>query len=504
MTQLLKRYSLFVLAGLAFALISCSPYADENEISNGDAFLEHTITFSPVGPAFRVMGYMVEAEVNNRRYFFDADDEAANQDFINQTEKIIYEIENMLVLPQARRDVRISFAMDENYVFDAMRPLSLNHGDINTFGWLVNHLSGHSLPIWLSVGMETIARANAGLHQPEQTAIMDNFGDFYFAPPFWGSEKHRGAVGTAHQFVNYLLENGLLAELAELYTKGDLPAAHEAAKAHFYSFAGLPMAPGIVLELGLLPGDAVNFGEGYYIRKSTQWGEYIFLFDSFEQYFTFEDIMGHINYIDRATYLVVNWYSEIFDFDFAPVYNRVYHRYEMLDGSLAFANFGLNRMSYAGLSEAFPYIAAHEVSHILEFEIGGSFPFPPFSEGLAHMLNYYFSETYRELLVENHHRRAYQMFADGSYRDISDMFPARFDESHPLYMAEISARISAASFVQYLIETYGAEKYFQVHWAGPGRFESVYEITIEEMIGRWREFLAEYAASRLQLHSQGV
>ena len=61
-------------------------------------------------------------------------------------------------------------------------------------------------------------------------------------------------------------------------------------------------------------------------------------------------------------------------------------------------------------------------------------------------------------------------------------------------MPELSARVSAASFVHFLYERYGGEKYFQVH-RNIGQFYAVFGRTIEEMILEWHEFLAEYAAA---------
>jgi len=492
-----------IFAIFPLTLASCGENDYESEI-NGDGiyevveydilFVEPSV-FSPAGPMFRARGYTVEAEINGRRYFFAIDNEYVNQNFIDRTEALIYQVGNMVALPQTRVPARISLLTDGDYTFDPFRPLSINHGDINTLGWLIHELSDRRLPIWFSAGIESVAR-NLVDSPPSPGDIPRGFGDFYFAPTFWGTEEQAKAILTAHHFVSYLYKNGLLAELAELYIQENTSAAHKFAEEHFYSFAGQPMIASFALELGTMFHD-----QGYYIRKSTDWGEYVFIFETFEQFFSLDDTLYYIDYIDRATQFVVEWYSQVFDFDFEPIVNRIYQRELLADeagdgGAIAFALYGLNRMSYAGLNWMLPYIAAHEVSHILEFEMG-SFPFPPFSEGLAHALNHYFDSNAINLLWEkrftSYHQIAHLMFDTGAYRDISDIGSIYIEERHD-YVLELSARGTVTSFVKYLIETYGVEKYMQVHW-GIVRFEDTFGITLDDMILQWREFLTQYAAA---------
>jgi len=156
----------------------------------------------------------------------------------------------------------------------------------------------------------------------------------------------------------------------------------------------------------------------------------------------------------------------------------------------AIANTRTNTIEYAGMNNHFPLIAAHEISHIIEYRLHGN-PFPPFSEGLAYLVNYYFDE--RSLDIYGHtHEAAQKLLASGNYMRISDI-GWRYDRNHWLYKSELSSRTTVTSFVKYMYETYGGENFFQVHWR-IFRFEEVYGITIDEMILQWREFLEDYVA----------
>jgi hypothetical protein len=395
------------------------------------------------------------------------------------------------------------------YELSFSAPLTINHDDFNTFGWLVNRLSERRLPIWLSVGIEAIARENIGLPLPclNELSIEENFGDFYFAPRFRDTPQREEAIVTAYHFVSFLHENGLLSELARQYVYGNIREANAKAKTHFYSFAGRPMTP-FILELR--HGDFIAVRENlrshrtgtYALLKYTDWGNYVFLFDDSFQIFPIESLQEQIDYIDRATQFAVEWYSEVFDFDYEPITHLINHRNIMRAGNTeyaAYADSWTNIISYAGLSNQHPYFAAHEVSHVLEYRVRWLSPYPPFSEGLAEVINLIFNDNLsvsasdsRRYTTDIHHS-AHSLFATGAYSRISDISERFTPDLSSVYIPELSARTSAISFVKYLIDTYGTKMYFQVHW-DIARFPYVFGITIDEMILEWREFLVGYAA----------
>jgi hypothetical protein len=438
------------------------------------------ISFSVPTPTRQIDGYIRESRIGNRVYFFRSDNEDIYRSFISHVERLIPAVENIITFPPTGQLVNI-------YHF--------NHEDMHTIGWLTSFLSSQRLPIWLCAGIEVLAR---GLYIPMHDGIIENFGDFHFAPfwSLWDIEQLEKAVATAYRFVNFLIENEALDELVELFMERNLSTAYEKAEAHFYSFAGKPMVTGIALELG-----APSTEQGFIMRKSTQWGDYTFVFSSFRQRMSIYDMQRYIAYIDKATYVVVDWLSDFFEGfndDFVPINHRIYYGLVSIGTTpnCGYADWTRNQIVYAGLSHRFPYIALHEIVHILDFRLGGM-SFEPFTEGLAHLLDDYFAE-FGGIGFGNYHRRAYTMLAAGGYGHMNDLGGpgANFNERNPRFIPELTMRITATSFVQYLIETYGGEKYFQVHWSRNFRdFENVYGATIHELILRWREFLEEYVAS---------
>ena len=70
----------------------------------------------------------------------------------------------------------------------------------------------------------------------------------------------------------------------------------------------------------------------------------------------------------------------------------------------------------------------------------------------------------------------------------------------PSFAPEISSYRTSASFVLYLLETYGGQAYLQVHH-NLDNFENIYGITIHEMIIRWQDFLDDFV-NELRICSQ--
>ena len=477
---------------LIFTLAACGsdeqiPEEIDEEINETISFDAEALSFTFVRPNLhlRLESYAAETQIDNRRYLFTINDEYANTNFIYHAEELIHEIRNIITLSEEHMSGDIHYFTDKGH---------------NTLGRLLNTLSGNRLPLWFSAGIEAVARYNLGSFDLipadfDTNDIPEDFGDLSFLPLLWDTDEHRHAVNTSFNFVLFLIENELLDELVTLYLTGDVHA-EENAQMFFQNFAGKPMSDlGFVLEFR-------SIGEGYYIKNNLVWGNVVYIFDMFEQFVPVDTMQYQMNHIDRASEFVYNWYSQYFEFDFLPITHLIYSTEEVTsefgfgDPALGLATFLGNYISYAGNFSHFLYIIPHEISHIVEFWIG-ELAFAPFSEGLAHLMEDYFNGTdvFEYVVSGTAHQLAHYLFASGEYVNISDINSSYVDtRSNIFYYPEISSRISATSFVQYLIETYGAEKYFQVHWRIQN-FENVYGITIEEMFLRWREFLEEYVAS---------
>ena len=439
-------------------------------------------TFTKINYLPLSLHYAVEADIENRRYLFPTDDEYQNTKFINLMEEAIYLIENIISLPISSSTIIISFSEED---------------ETTIFGQAIDAVlasSRHQLPFWFSSGIEAYIQSNAGLLYLIEGDISDDFGDMSFLPHFWGTTEHETAINTAGNFVKFLSDNGLFDKLVGLYLEEDIRTADQAARTHFLSFAGKPMSESnFRLEL--------RSDDGYLVTQSTEWGEYIFIFNTFQHFFDAVAMQQDIDSADRASEFVAGWYSEHFDFVFVPITHRIYMDSElMISGrylnTFAAASGPANLIRYSGMSVAFPHAVPHEVSHILEWQIGRD-PFITFSEGLANVIWFSFAD-YIGFDVETigfsrfDHPWAFWYLDSETYLNPSDL-GGSFAVSTPRRFQEISHHVTATSFVQYLIETYGAEKYLQVHWDVDG-FDEVFGISIEEMILRWREFLEVYSA----------
>ena len=181
-------------------------------------------------------------------------------------------------------------------------------------------------------------------------------------------------------------------------------------------------------------------------------------------------------------------------------------------------------------------ITAHEVVHAISVAIGDGFAFWPFEEGLAQVVqvlhNFYdrdrFGWAYQvwPILVEGFIPRYYGYGVYASYEIASavrNFLLKDYENVVPFYHflaytalnappglgtalpyfrqrhgspSEIHTLYTAHSFVMYLIETYGTEQYFLVHF-DMYPFEYVYGMTLQEMIKEWMDFLSVAAGEFL-------
>ena len=256
-------------------------------------------------------------------------------------------------------------------------------------------------------------------------------------------------------------------------------------------------------------------------------------------------------FFDDSIMFTKDWYSDV-DYTFSPIDFNIY----LFEGKRA-----LNSGFYAGgwvtthnlrVHLFDPTVSAHEVSHVLT-RLASPGVFMPFDEGLATLISklhdmhdrdnhglaygfiyrgyatelrflrdeiiqeeihgeigYPFRYLFINLLLSEFdlvvilHLNAHGNLNHGMNVGASVLLPHR--ETCPMYpdYEELYTFTNAASFVSFLIETYGKEKYWQVHW-DVDLFESVYGLTLREMIEEWKEFLLEASAQfQVAVHNQDL
>ncbi|MCL2378813.1 MAG: hypothetical protein FWC77_06780 [Defluviitaleaceae bacterium] len=537
---MLKRVCAIILFCL-FVLAACGTASDEDYNAEGnydnaenyycdyDEYLPPGINFAEPSARDRIRhAAEMTAQAGRRTYMFLAPDEEYNMALAVQFEDIAYIFSNFLVLDmhlpvvftQDQRHYRISATPGEELIF--------NPNDPATYGWFIYAMAMGRIPMWLSVGMEMSVRG-IGFDYP-----LAGLCDTYFAPFSWGTAGHRQAVSTAYHFVNYLIENDYLSDMVLEYLTGDREVADLLASFRFSLFSGYYLDTFFSLEF---------HGTGYNITASTYFADYSFEFPSFiyeifwragwdsqREVLDIDDmdrarLLRSVSFVDDTINFVKNWFKEYTDLVFEPIATHIPMMFGTGAGAdVGWMNFPINMIAVA---------AAHEVSHVLSFAVGGG-DFKPFEEGLAmkigalHRLydkdgyawryqmwtgevetaisfyyehgifeSYAVAEAVREFLISDFelydmftHFLAYVAHSIPEFQ--ADPHFRRWYENY----AKIQSYITSGSFVRYLVDRYGAEKYMQVH-VDVNLFEYVYGVTLDEMILEWMEFLSANAEAFL-------
>jgi len=469
-----------------------------------------------------------------RRYQFPASDEGYNLALASQFETAFYMFNEFL---DAERRLSIIFTQDEAlYSVRSFggQHLALNPYDPATYGWFIYSMTMGAIPMWLSVGMEMAARG-IDFDYP-----LGGLCDMYFAPFAWGSAENRQPISTAYHFVNYLIGNEYLAEIITLYLADDWNAANRLATERFNLFTGYDLDTFLRIQFS---------GTSYSVTANTYMAYYSFDFPQFHyhlewpvgiweltravldiDYMDNARLMRTVDYLEDTILFVKNWYAEFVDFDFFPIETRIPMEIRTFAAAPGAMIIPINGMAAA---------AAHEVSHIISTQMLDGIYFIPFEEGLAevvHIAHMFFDR--------DRHGWAYQIWPEDvddtisalyefgifdSYAEATavralaarafmyDDYEHYFAFSHFLAYATLNAPpyevlrgrmrrwftgptyvnssielytyFTSVSFVRYLIERYGPEKYMQVH-VDVSRFEYVYGIALYEMVQEWLEFLS--------------
>jgi len=489
--------------------------SDENnahgEQDDGLFSFTSAIVFEETGQAVRARGYNYFAFVNNREYFFTDSAEERNLAFVAINERLISEISRFADL--GAPPFRFLLANSAEDYSTGSSEIAFNHDNNDTVGWLVHVWSGGRIPMWLSAGIEAVALSNMGEFEATDSLslyIPELFGDLLLSPGNWGTQDQLLTIHAAYHFVRYLIDTGVFEDAISLFRSRD-ETVNELIRTYFYEFSGGKQISDI--QYTILAGGA---GIAYRILIPSDWvlTQY-FSFNCFSQHYDNRTISLFVDYFESGYEFVYNWFAQHYDFELNPSF-----------ASTIFGYRGNPLPPQIGLS-----LPIKIEEHITE----GGASFLPFSWGLAGVLVRMFHIADRDSFgvfytfwnenvmdsdsITNEILPLYTMIlesqATAEYfidRNVAefDLFsithfevyailyhPEFFDNLpenilNPEISIYISTRGTAASFVAYLIETYGSEKYAQVHF-DLDNFENVYGVTLHEMVDRWRGFLRAFA-----------
>ena len=442
-------------------------------------------------------GLTTQARVGVRRYMFSKDDEIAKLSFIYDTERLIDEIDDIMTIQSG---LAVITMLDGHQYWNVGNNISVCHDNINTHGWLVHHFSLRRFPMWLSVGIETVARSNRGLFEPPPLYDFDlqmpNFSDLNFAPRAWGLPEHRQAIYTAYHFIRFLQNQGSLNCLVSLYKNGDHPVATETATYYFGRFSNLNAMLGLILEL-TMDGKGGNVPcNPLHVRASTNYGHYEFsLYGPYSRLDAYV-LAEIVEFLEEGKLFAKDFFLEYYDFDFIPITHRLHLCDTNGTGGAAFIDGAHYVLSG---SSSFILWGIHEITHLIQAHAGVAYFFP-IGEGIAEfMVDFFLGETGRDDFNKRRytrHKIAAAVLTSGLYlQGASDYARALgFHEGSQRYVPEINRHSTSFSFTHFLIQEYGIEKFMEAHALSSSvveRFAEVYGMTINEMVGIWREFLEQ-------------
>jgi len=528
------KMCLYSIVLLSFFLLTACGSSSDDDIVEEFTPSEITMSDSPLSD----MQSVAIADV--RRYHFPTNNDAYNLALASQFEGVVYMFSEFFdtnrplqtIITQDVDGYSLRGTIGQNLVF--------NPDDPTTYGWFVYSMTLGYLPMWLSSGMEMVAR---GI---ELDYSLSALCEMYFAPFSWYSVEHRQALSTAYHFVAYLIESDQLTDIVNLYMTGDRRNADMHAAEQFYLFSGYNLDTFFSLSFS---------GSAFNIYANTDMAIYTFELPEFHNQIEWPDtefmqfirtlydvddldktkILRVIEYMDDTIMFVKNWYSQAVSFDFEPIRTSI----PMMTGIWPRSGDGEMTIPINLLST----LTVHFATRIINNMIDSDPIFPPFEEGVAQILQYLhglhdrnnigWAYQYWPILLEDVIIYLYEMgvfesatianaILDFLLRDYESYtvwyhflanetftMSARMRSSivdfrpwtggHPI---EIHSLVTSRSFVQYLIDTYGIDSYLQVHF-DVSLFEYVYGVTIQEMTEKWMEFVGVTAEEFINAVMQG-
>ena len=440
------------------------------------------------------------AQQIRRRYFFQRDEYEHKDYFAIQTEALFYAVNNLMAA--SGRPLGI-FMADSREQIDIRRihQLEINHDEVFGFGlttyWLTQEfffpnsqqITRGYLPFWLLSGIEAIARRNADIEifNPisDEVIFFEDFGDLRFFPQLWGGDEHKQAINIAYHFTTHLMDNGFFDILIQMYLGNENRYADILARELFYGFSGRTLDTGIFLRFGMDGIYAIVLCQEFSITN--------FIFYNLDRQTNIDLTRARVAWerygqiFDDGTRFVKEWFVRYVDWDSNRIIHNVFFDKKgvWVDGwryAPATGGFGATH-HYGGVQRN---VIVHETVHAMEDQIAER-NFTPFSEGLAEYLQARFLSL---CPADRYHHHALQQHPYIANIGAWDHFGSRYRRDDENFIPYIASYTTSASFVTYLIETYGVEKYLQVHW-DVDIFEYVYGICLDGMVNRWRIFLQE-------------
>lgn len=490
------------------------------------------LTFESID-SIATFGFVSKTSTENAEYYFNTTNDSHNKAFVNQTEIIIRNMQDYLDIPRKEKTIQIYLNRDGEVPFNnSLTRIVVSEDRENSQGAIVSYLSDYKLPAWLCVGLELYWQDDREEGESPELFVgsirkwietaksweYPDFGDAWFIPNYLEEEIVGEAQQIALMFIQYLDQEKQLESVVDIFLKDrneDLNLLGQ-----YWS------------EFIETPNTAMDTSYRYIFSYEEIWFE-VHTGKVNARYkkedWNHRQVVEYQNYLNQGVRYVENWMNYTLNY---PLTFTIYphkNAYKPNYGGLTYQSGDDYAIELYQVFEVPPYRAVHETVHAITFQMGMFSDFYPLTEGLAEALMYEFEAEKRlyvynkskEDLIFAYERRNenallynviqnYEKYSGQSYQPSNPIdliavmhvwanMASRKGWENPLdslkykavdpdYNEDLNDYNKAASFVHYLIQTYGKEK-FMVIYADMTKVKETYNVGLDSLIQEWKNFL---------------
>lgn len=494
--------------------------------------------FEPVDSIDSTFGFISKTSTERANYYFSSNDESYNNALVGKSERIIELAKEHLDLPRQKKEIQIYVNADnENPLNDGhLNRIVLSKESEHSIGAVVSSLSDYKLPAWLCIGLElywqrdeennssrilgktdVLSSFNTAINNASPKSLPD-YGDAWVIPGYLEENVVRVGHQVALLYVQHLEQKGDLKHVVDLFMQEDADT-QTVLEQNWNELMETPYVNMDACYRYFYSHDDVWF-EVHTEKLKTKYKQANWAPQQIEEY---------QNYMELGVRYVEAWFGYELDRPLTIVMQPNRHPSINYGGRVYLGNedFEIELFQVYKLP---PYKAVHEAVHALTFKNELYSPFYPFTEGIAEYVMYEFEANYKQYvynklkqdialsyqrknddqankrvieyyerftqtpympsgefnLMELLHVNAAMSFTDEGWANRFDSY--KFNSNSYEFTEDLNEYNKAGSFVQYLIATYGKDKFLHVY-ANVDAIERVYYKSLRDLIDEWKHFL---------------
>lgn len=460
------------------------------------------IPITDANPIHKTLGYSKEAKLEKVYYYF-SDEE-------NENKKLIFKIDDILKKSEEKFNINLNKPMkiyfnskSNNSEKTDLSNLFLNQNDMYSTGAILSFINDFKLPAWLSAGIELHLGNNNKTKIKElsnkeiliwieevKNKNFPSFGDVWFIPDLIDNPLKEEIWNIAYSFVNHLEKVQVLDKLVSLYIKDNRDQAEAIINKEWSNFISIDYEKINFSYKFLYFYDDMKF-EAYTNKKV--------IYQFYENKLNYINLFSYINKLNQSIEYVEKWFN--------------YKLKETITCKILYTNGqSFYKNNIINLYDHDTSAMVHETVHAISDQFEADLNYIPFSEGLACVIQYNFDEVNESFFLYNMMKKSILK----AYEDLNESkkfnmiksdfnmykyamslaFHAfqfsndyKFYDSFNTSIPDLNCYNKSNSFVYYLIEEYGKDKFLKVYF-GTHTFEVVYNMDILKMIEQWKTYLS--------------